>query len=180
MDLSYTNFQNISRKRDDKLARKAEAHLMAQRRNSNASVQLEGLASALNNAFNQAGVLPCKPLEFNQDENRIDDQSFSTEISQQMPLTSSQNDQSAGQTECDMQRRIKLDREYFSKLEDGKRYRKNKNQIKRLKEIYAQDPVWDYSKKITIAEELGMTLQQVSKWNWDHRKKNGVSTIRNR
>ena len=89
MDLSYTNFQNISRKRDDKLARKAEAHLMAQRRDSNASVQLEGLASALNNAFNQAGVLPCKPLEFNQDENRIDDQSFSTEISQQMPLTSS-------------------------------------------------------------------------------------------
>lgn len=79
-----------------------------------------------------------------------------------------------------MKRRIKLDREYFSKLEDGKRYRKNKNQIKRLKEIYAQEPVWDYSKKITIAEELGMTLQQVSKWNWDHRKKNGVSTIRNR
>ena len=148
---------------------------MAQRRNSNASVQLEGLTSALTNALNQANFSPRKPLEFNQD-----DQSFSTEISQQLPLTSSQNDQSAGQTECDMQRRIKLDREYFSKLEDGKRYRKNKNQIKRLKEIYAQDPVWDYSKKITIAEELGMTLQQVSKWNWDHRKKNGVSTVRHR
>ena len=148
---------------------------MAQRRNSNASVQLEGLTSALTNALNQANFSPRKPLEFNQD-----DQSFSTEISQQLPLTSSQNDQSAGQTECDMQRRIKLDREYFSKLEDGKRYRKNKNQIKRLKEIFAQDPVWDYSKKITIAEELGMTLQQVSKWNWDHRKKNGVSTVRHR
>ena len=148
---------------------------MAQRRNSNASAQLEGLANALTNTLSQANFSPRKPVEFNQD-----DQSFSTEISQQLPLTSSQNDQSAGQTECDMQRRIKLDREYFSKLEDGKRYRKNKNQIKRLKEIYAQDPVWDYSKKITIAEELGMTLQQVSKWNWDHRKKNGVSTVRHR
>ena len=73
MDLSFANFQNLSRKRDDKLARKAEAQLMAQRRNSNASVQLEGLTSALNNAFNQVGVSPCKPLEFNQDENRIDD-----------------------------------------------------------------------------------------------------------
>ena len=73
MDLSFTNFQNLSRKRDDKLARKAGAQLMAQRRNSNASVQLEGLTSALNNAFNQVGVSPCKPLEFNHDENRIDD-----------------------------------------------------------------------------------------------------------
>ena len=73
MDLSFTNFQNLSRKRDDKLARKAETQLMAQRRNSNASVQLEGLTSALNNAFNQVGVSPCKPLEFNHDENRIDD-----------------------------------------------------------------------------------------------------------
>ena len=152
---------------------------MAQRRNSNASAQLEGLTSALE-ALNQARVSPCKPLEFNQDEMRIDDQSFSTEISQPLPHTSSQNDQAADQTECDMQRRIKLDKQYFSKLEDGKRYRKNKTQIKRLKEIYDQDPVWDYSKKITIAEELGMTLQQVSKWNWDHRKKNGVSTVRHR
>ena len=89
MDLSFANFQNLSRKRDDKLARKAEAQVIAKRRNSNATVQLEGLTSALTNALNQAGVSPCKPLEFNQEENRINDQSFSTEISQQLPLTSS-------------------------------------------------------------------------------------------
>ena len=84
MDLSFSNFQNLSRKRDDKLARKAEAQVIAQRRNSNATVQLEGLTSALTNALNQANFSPRKPLEFNQD-----DQSFSTEISQQLPLTSS-------------------------------------------------------------------------------------------
>ena len=63
-------------------------------------------------------------------------------------------------------------------MEDGKRYRKNKDQLKRLREFYKEDPVWDYSKKIEIAVELGMTLNQVSKWNWDHRKKLGISTER--
>ena len=47
-----------------------------------------------------------------------------------------------------------------------------------MKEFYKEDPVWDYSKKIEIAVELGMTLNQVSKWNWDHRKKLGIPTVR--
>ena len=47
-----------------------------------------------------------------------------------------------------------------------------------MKELFKKDPNWDYPKKIAIASELSMTLQQVSKWNWDHRKKLGLPTDR--
>ena len=37
---------------------------------------------------------------------------------------------------------------------------------------------WSYKDKIRIAELIGMTFHQVSKWNWDYRKKMGVDTAR--
>ena len=54
--------------------------------------------------------------------------------------------------------------------------RKNTDQLKVLLEYFEQKQVWDYPMKIAIAEELNMTLSQVSKWNWDHRKRLGMQT----
>ena len=54
--------------------------------------------------------------------------------------------------------------------------RKNKDQIEVLLRQFNRNPKWDYATKIAIAESLGMTLAQVAKWNWDHRKKLGIST----
>ena len=76
------------------------------------------------------------------------------------------------------QARIRTERRYIENLQEGRHLRKNGNQIKVLLEYFEKTQVWDYPTKIKIAEELGMTLSQVSKWNWDHRKKMGVSTQR--
>ena len=56
--------------------------------------------------------------------------------------------------------------------------RKNPEQIDILLQHFKRKPVWDYAEKVAIAEELSMTFGQVSKWNWDHRKKQGMSTKR--
>ena len=46
-----------------------------------------------------------------------------------------------------------------------------------LKE-FAKNPVWDLSDKIRIGEAVGLTPNQVAKWNYDHRKKLGIDTSR--
>ena len=56
--------------------------------------------------------------------------------------------------------------------------RKNKNQMAILREKFDEEPVWSYSKKMQIAEEIGMTVNQVSKWNWDERRLHNMSTKR--
>ena len=58
--------------------------------------------------------------------------------------------------------------------------RKNPQQVQALLDYFEKDPNWDYATKICIAEKIGMTFSQVSKWNWDHRKKLGMSTERRR
>ena len=40
-----------------------------------------------------------------------------------------------------------------------------------LKSYFERNSVWDYPTKIKICEELGMTMAQVQKWNWDHRQR---------
>ena len=77
-----------------------------------------------------------------------------------------------------MQARKRMEKQYIQNLQEGRHLRKNTDQIKVLLEYFQQKQVWDYPMKIAIAEELNMTLSQVSKWNWDHRKKLGISTER--
>ena len=36
---------------------------------------------------------------------------------------------------------------------------------------YLKNPNWDYQKKCDLAILLNFTFSQVSKWNWDRRKK---------
>ena len=58
---------------------------------------------------------------------------------------------------------------------------KKKNyHMKTLMMYFLKNPTWDYSEKVAIAAELGMTYNQVSKWNWDQRKKCGITTDRHR
>ena len=45
-----------------------------------------------------------------------------------------------------------------------------------LRKYFNESPIWDYGLKIRIASEIGMTFNQVSKWNWDHRKRLGMKT----
>jgi len=33
---------------------------------------------------------------------------------------------------------------------------------------------WDYQKKVDLALKLGLTFPQVSKWNWDRKKKEAL------
>ena len=47
-----------------------------------------------------------------------------------------------------------------------------------LQEYFNRDPNWSYATKMEIAAQIGMTPNQVSKWNWDQRKKLGMPTDR--
>jgi hypothetical protein len=40
-----------------------------------------------------------------------------------------------------------------------------------LENEYQKNPSWDYEKKCELALRLQFTFTQVSKWNWDRRKK---------
>jgi hypothetical protein len=40
-----------------------------------------------------------------------------------------------------------------------------------LEAEYVKNPNWDYQKKCDLALRLNFTFGQVSKWNWDRRKK---------
>eukprot|EP00347_Sterkiella_histriomuscorum_P011141 403373602 len=59
--------------------------------------------------------------------------------------------------------------------EKKKRQRKNLDQHSILSEYFDRNPNWD---KITIqrlSDELGLKESQIYKWNWDQRKKTGLS-----
>ena len=47
-----------------------------------------------------------------------------------------------------------------------------------LMDYFEKDPNWTFSTKIEIAALIDMTPNQVSKWNWDQRKKLGMPTER--
>ena len=49
-------------------------------------------------------------------------------------------------------------------------------QLDALIKHFQENPYWDYATKLRIAESLGMTYAQVSKWSWDTRKKLGLKT----
>ena len=77
-----------------------------------------------------------------------------------------------------MKLRLTLDAHYLDKWEEGRRMRKKPDQMEILVKYFEEEPKWSMAKKIAIAEEIGMTFHQVSKWNWDYRKKMGISTAR--
>ena len=47
-----------------------------------------------------------------------------------------------------------------------------------LAEYFKKNPNWSYATKMEIAAQIDMTPNQVSKWNWDQRKKLGMPTER--
>ena len=47
-----------------------------------------------------------------------------------------------------------------------------------LAEYFNKNPNWSYATKMEIAAQIDMTPNQVSKWNWDQRKKLGMPTER--
>ena len=77
-----------------------------------------------------------------------------------------------------MRTRLKLEAKYIDEWEEGRRMRKKPQQMEVLLRHFAENPKWSMSKKIAIADEIAMTFHQVSKWNWDHRRKMGISTAR--
>ena len=74
--------------------------------------------------------------------------------------------------------RQEQDKKYMSNWREGHRMRKKKWQMEILREKFNDEPVWSYAKKMQIAEEIGMTVNQVSKWNWDERRLHNISTKR--
>mmetsp|Transcript_16279 Transcript_16279/g.11469 ORF Transcript_16279/g.11469 Transcript_16279/m.11469 type:complete len:101 (+) Transcript_16279:1024-1326(+) len=59
-----------------------------------------------------------------------------------------------------------------------RRQRKNNNQRSALEAEYLQNSEWSFDKKRELAIKFGMSVNQVSKWNWDRRKKDGIDTTR--
>ena len=74
--------------------------------------------------------------------------------------------------------RIRIERQYHQDMREIRHKRKNNAQISVLLHHFKKQPVWDYAMKIAIGQSLGMTLSQVSKWNWDQRRKLGMDTSR--
>jgi hypothetical protein len=74
--------------------------------------------------------------------------------------------------------RLILEQNYMNQWQEGKRMRKKPLQMNVLMEHFNQDPSWSYALKMKIATQIGMTPNQVSKWNWDMRKKMGLPTER--
>jgi len=77
-----------------------------------------------------------------------------------------------------MRTRLELEAKYIDQWEEGRRMRKKPQQMETLLTHFNENPTWSMARKIQIAEEIGMTFHQVSKWNWDHRRKMGISTAR--
>lgn len=59
-----------------------------------------------------------------------------------------------------------------------RRQKKTGDEKKILENEFKKDPNWSYQKKVDLALRLGFTFAQVSKWNWDMRKKEGIETKR--
>lgn len=76
------------------------------------------------------------------------------------------------------QMRLFLDQKYMDKWQEGKRMRKKPDQMGILMKYFDKNPNWTYAIKMEIAAQIGMTPNQVSKWNWDQRKKLNMSTER--
>ena len=61
----------------------------------------------------------------------------------------------------------------------GRRQRKKKLQVERLLDAFSRNPnKWTIEESIEIGENLGLDRIQVSKWNWDHRRKLNLDTTR--
>ena len=74
--------------------------------------------------------------------------------------------------------RMQLEAQYMENWQENKRMRKKPDQMNILQDEFDRDPNWNFKKKMEIASAIGMTPNQVSKWNWDQRKKLGMSTER--
>ena len=75
--------------------------------------------------------------------------------------------------------RFRVEQKYFENLKRGYGHKQKKNpvQIQVLKSYFERDPHWNYATKIKICEELGMTMAQIQKWNWDHRQRLGMGKV---
>ncbi len=73
-----------------------------------------------------------------------------------------------------------MDTHYINNAQEDKRMRKTGWQKEYLEEEFKKSNVWTYAQKVQIAAHIGMNYHQVSKWNWDERKKHGISTKRTR
>ena len=66
---------------------------------------------------------------------------------------------------------LDIDDETIARLQSNKRKRKDKTQIKALKESYLVSSDWTKEDMTVLAERLGMSFSQVYKWHWDQKKK---------
>ena len=61
----------------------------------------------------------------------------------------------------------------------NRRQRKTKHHVKLLTEEFEKNPTkWTIDECIVIGEKMGFDRDQVSKWNWDHRRSLNIDTTR--
>lgn len=110
--------------------------------------------------------------------NFLQEQSMAQEEMKQVRKYKINSKESESSESSLVQARMRVEKQYFKNLSEGRRLRKNSEEIGVLLQHFNRNPIWDYPTKIAIAEQLGMTFGQISKWNWDHRKKLGMCTTR--
>lgn len=66
---------------------------------------------------------------------------------------------------------VEIDSETLAQLQMNKRKRKSKEQIEQLMVEYERNPSWTKDDMKNLASEIGMSLSQVYKWQWDQKKK---------
>ncbi|CDW85458.1 hox domain containing protein [Stylonychia lemnae] len=94
------------------------------------------------------------------------------QISQMQKAQKADDGLSKIERDHDIEQRQKLLRIEHERINDKRRRQKKTSQEKEILEVeYLKNPNWDYQKKCDLAIKLNFTFNQVSKWNWDRRKK---------
>lgn len=75
--------------------------------------------------------------------------------------------------------RIHAQQQSIDNAIEGRRQRKNPKQMEILEQEFELNPTkWTIAECVKIGDSIGMVRTQVSKWNWDQRKKMGIDTSR--
>ena len=72
---------------------------------------------------------------------------------------------------------VEIDSETLAQLQMNKRKRKSKEQLDQLMVEYRRNPSWTKEDMKILAAQLGMSLSQVYKWQWDQKKKENGTAV---
>jgi len=91
-------------------------------------------------------------------------------------VSSKSKDQEESKHRSELDQLREIERQKLINQQGRSKQTKSKDQKKTLEAEYLKNPVWDFELKKKLALKLGLTFNQVQKWNWDRRKKDGAQS----